>query len=74
MNQNFYRGWQASQGVEVFDSDGLLAVQVSGEWDGVVELRFLPRTLWGGLLLSGLGLVLCFGLLGWGRRRQSSDS
>jgi len=74
VNQNFYRGWQASRGVEVFDSDGLLAVQVSGEWDGVVELRFSPRTLWWGLLLSGLGLVLCFGLLGWGRRRQSSDS
>ena len=74
VNQNFYRGWQGAEGIEVFDSDGLLAVQVSGEWDGVLELRFLPRTLWWGLLLSALGLSLCLALLLWDRQRRSLSS
>lgn len=72
LNQNFFPGWQTEEGAEVFDLDGLLAVKVLGAWDGQLELRFAPRTLWWGLLLSALGLVLCFAFLLWGRQREPS--
>jgi hypothetical protein len=55
-NQNHAPGWRSSRGRVYADVRGRLAVEAPpGRYR--VELRYRPRTLWPGLLLSGLGLV-----------------
>jgi hypothetical protein len=67
VNQNWHPGWKSSVG-EVVSRDGLLGVKLpAGEHR--VSLRFLPRSTFGGALVS----VLAWGGLGfvgwWTRRR-----
>lgn len=64
INQNYHRGWKSDVG-QVVSSDGLLAVDLPvGAQD--VHLRFLPTSVGGGALVSGLALV---GLM-WAVRRR----
>jgi hypothetical protein len=74
INQNFHRGWVAPDGVEVFDSGGLVGVRVGGEWRGPLELCFTPRIACWGLLASILGLAFVLALLGWDWRRKVQES
>lgn len=67
VNQNWHPGWKSSAG-EVVSHEGLLGVRLPpGEHR--VSLRFLPRSTFGGALVS----VLAWGSLGfvgwWARRR-----
>ena len=74
VNQNFHRGWVAPEGVEVFDSNGLIGVRFGGDWRGPLQLRFVPRIAWWGVLFSMLGLALILGLLVWEWRRRVPGS
>jgi hypothetical protein len=66
VNQNWHPGWRASSGSVVSD-EGLLAVELGAGTHDVV-LRFLPRSAWGGGLVTAAALAALAALLLRSRR------
>jgi len=60
VNQNYHRDWHANRG-ELFDRDGLLALQLHEAGSYTIHIRYVPRSFYAGLAISILSLaVLAF--------------
>jgi hypothetical protein len=57
INQNYDRDWHTDRGV-LFDSDGLVGLQLNETGRYVVRLRYWPRAFYAGLVLSVLTLAM----------------
>ncbi len=57
-NQNYNADWKSEQGL-VLDHDGLLSVQVDKPGSHEVLLKYRPRKLYFGLIVSILSIFLC---------------
>ncbi len=66
VNQNWHPGWTASSGVVVSD-EGRIAVEL-GDGTHDVVLRFLPRSAWGGAIVTGTALAALAAMLLRARR------
>lgn len=72
INQNYYAGWKAENGLKVEEVNGLLAVKVSPQIK-TVELYYLPTSFLAGSLTSLVSLVVAGCWFVSLRKREQGD-
>lgn len=73
VNETFYPGWEATvdgQSAPLFRANGLMRAIPVAAGIHQVEMRFAPRTLSIGMLVSAVSAALGLGTLGWIRFRS----
>ena len=57
INQNYHRDWHTNRG-ECFEDKGLLAVRLDRTGSYTVRMRYVSRSFYSGLVLSGVSLAV----------------
>lgn len=64
VNQNFDKNWKSNIGI-VEDFKGLLALRIEQTGKQTVSFYFVPVLFYAGVVISGVSLIGCLGLLVW---------